>query len=101
MTVSVSLSHCFAVSLFLFLCSPLNFRILSHFNAKDYTVIFTYNTTHSLRLLGDSFVFPEKATDTCDLIDRLSSNSSLGYLADSHHSVVGMREIVRTRVSKK
>src|SRR6266542_4128202 len=54
-------------------------RILKHFNAneEDYTVIFTQNTTASIKLVGEIFPW----TDKC----------RYQYLRESHNSINGLR----------
>lgn len=63
------------------------YRVLRWFNTRpaEYDLVFTSGTTASLKLVGESFCFgePEQA-------------GSFVYLRDSHTSVLGMREIVRT-----
>ncbi|XP_049291674.1 molybdenum cofactor sulfurase [Anopheles funestus] len=63
------------------------YRILRWFNTRptEYGLVFTSGTTASLKLLGESFGFGEP--------DKVGS---FVYLRDSHTSVLGMREIVRT-----
>ena len=61
-------------------------RILKHFhvnNYDDYSVIFTSNCTASLKIVGEAFQFVD--------------NGSFYYLSDSHTSVLGLREIVKTK----
>uniref|UniRef100_A0A182W4P5 Molybdenum cofactor sulfurase n=1 Tax=Anopheles minimus TaxID=112268 RepID=A0A182W4P5_9DIPT len=64
------------------------YRVLRWFNTRpaEYGLVFTSGTTASLKLLGESFCFGE-APDAV---------GSFVYLRDSHTSVLGMREIVRT-----
>ncbi|XP_052901146.1 molybdenum cofactor sulfurase [Anopheles moucheti] len=63
------------------------YRVLQWFNTRpaEYGLVFTSGTTASLKLVGESFCFG--APDTA---------GSFVYLRDSHTSVLGMREIVRT-----
>ncbi|XP_050081080.1 molybdenum cofactor sulfurase [Anopheles maculipalpis] len=63
------------------------YRVLRWFNTRpaEYDLVFTSGTTASLKLVGESFCFGEP--------DRAGS---FVYLRDSHTSVLGMREIVRT-----
>lgn len=62
------------------------FRILGILNADadEYSVIFTSGATASLKLVGESFKFNE--------------DGAFFYLTDSHTSVLGMREIVQTKL---
>lgn len=60
-------------------------RILSFFNADplQYTVIFTHNASHALKLVGEAFPFHKSST--------------FALLADNHNSVVGIREYARRK----
>lgn len=62
-------------------------RILEHFKAaeKDYSVIFTHNATHALKLVGESFPF--------------NGNSRYVLTSDNHNSVNGIREYARIKGS--
>ncbi|XP_058063911.1 molybdenum cofactor sulfurase [Anopheles bellator] len=63
------------------------YRVLRWFNTRssEYSVVFTAGTTASLKLVAETFNF-----DTDD------KAGAFVYLRDSHTSVLGMREIVRT-----
>lgn len=60
-------------------------RVLGFFNASadDYTVIFTANATHALKLVGESYPF--------------SAGTQFLLTFDNHNSVNGIREFARTR----
>lgn len=63
-------------------------KILEWFNttSHEYSVIFTSGATASLKLLAETFDFGDP-----------SSGGSFSYLRDNHTSVLGMREIVKTK----
>uniref|UniRef100_A0A182QIQ3 Molybdenum cofactor sulfurase n=1 Tax=Anopheles farauti TaxID=69004 RepID=A0A182QIQ3_9DIPT len=65
------------------------YRVLRWFNTRssEYGLVFTSGTTASLRLVGETFGFNSNPN---------SAPGSFVYLRDSHTSVLGMREIVRT-----
>ncbi|GAB0094420.1 Molybdenum cofactor sulfurase [Sergentomyia squamirostris] len=67
------------------LIDQVRFRILKHFNtdSSSYSVIFTSGATAALKIVAESFEFSEK-------------HSQFRYLADSHTSVLGMRELVKS-----
>lgn len=58
-------------------------RVLTFFNAPadEYTVIFTANATHALKLVGESYPF--------------GAGDRLLLTADNHNSVLGIREFAR------
>uniref|UniRef100_A0A1I7ZWA5 MOSC domain-containing protein n=1 Tax=Steinernema glaseri TaxID=37863 RepID=A0A1I7ZWA5_9BILA len=79
-------------------------QVLEHFNAaKEYDIVFTAGTTHSLKLLAESFLFddtnaqPIASPNFANTIDEARDGSVFGYLTDSHTSVVGMRQIVQSK----
>ncbi|XP_044761496.1 molybdenum cofactor sulfurase 3 [Coccinella septempunctata] len=61
----------------------IRFRILQHFhtNSEEYTVIFTANTTSSLKLIAENF----------DFKSQNGQKGVLAHLEDNHTSVLGMR----------
>lgn len=63
------------------------YKILKWFNTTtdEYSVIFTSGATASLKLVAETFDFEDAST------------SSFLYLRDNHTSVLGMREIVKTK----
>ncbi|XP_073830105.1 molybdenum cofactor sulfurase [Musca autumnalis] len=65
------------------------YRILQHFNAdpSDYSCIFTANATAALKLLAETFNFG------CE--DNEKGN--FYYCQENHTSVLGMRELVKTK----
>uniref|UniRef100_A0A182N1H7 Molybdenum cofactor sulfurase n=1 Tax=Anopheles dirus TaxID=7168 RepID=A0A182N1H7_9DIPT len=67
------------------------YRVLRWFNTRssEYGLVFTSGTTASLRLVGESFGFSGDGGPD-------EPPGSFVYLRDSHTSVLGMREIVRT-----
>ncbi|XP_075155094.1 molybdenum cofactor sulfurase [Haematobia irritans] len=69
------------------LVDQVRYRILSHFNADPsvYNVVFTANATASLKLVGESFDFGTEET------------GSFYYCQENHTSVLGMRELVKTK----
>ncbi|VDD86748.1 unnamed protein product [Enterobius vermicularis] len=76
------------------------FRILQHFKvtADSHAVIFTSGATESLKLVAETFDFGKK-----HLIFQFFTNQTfIGggifvYMRDSHTSVAGMRELIRSR----
>ncbi|KHJ99490.1 MOSC beta barrel domain protein [Oesophagostomum dentatum] len=77
--------------------------VLEHFEvtAEQYAVVFTANTTHALQIVADSFSFGEKLSlDVYIGVASAGTGPTFAYLRDSHNSVVGMREIVKTKVTK-
>lgn len=82
------------------------FRVLRHFNVSpcEYAVIFTSNCTAALKIVGESFNF-QGSTDATQ--NGYISNSKhpnphseeplFAYLADNHTSVIGIREILKSR----
>ncbi|GMT32211.1 hypothetical protein PFISCL1PPCAC_23508, partial [Pristionchus fissidentatus] len=79
-------------------------RIYAHLHTTpdDYDLVFTFNTTHSIHIIAESFVFPPKEQPAGDphMVYSISDcrGPSYVYLLDSHTSVVGAREIVRDKV---
>ncbi|XP_035791000.1 molybdenum cofactor sulfurase-like [Anopheles albimanus] len=76
------------------------FRVLRWFNTRpaEYSVVFTSGTTASLKLLAEAFDFTS-AQDTASGEEPEQSSGQAGtfvYLRDSHTSVLGMRQAVRT-----
>lgn len=69
------------------LVDQVRYKILKSFNtsADEYSVIFTSGATASLKLVAETFDFDD------------SSNGCFSYLRDNHTSVLGMREIVKTK----
>lgn len=65
------------------LVSQARAKILSFFNAKDYTCVFTQNASAALKIVGESYPFDEK--------------SKLLLLSDNHNSVNGIREYCRSK----
>lgn len=65
------------------------FKILHwlHTTSDEYSVIFTSGATASLKILAESF----------DFGDSSSGAGCFSYLRDNHTSVLGMREIVKTK----
>lgn len=66
------------------LIDQVRYEILKSFNttSDEYSVIFTSGATASLKLVAESFDF---------------SNGYFSYLRDNHTSVLGMREVVKTK----
>ncbi|XP_040172837.1 molybdenum cofactor sulfurase [Anopheles arabiensis] len=64
------------------------YRVLRWFQTRpaDYSLVFTSGTTASLKLVAESFEFGQGDAEP----------GSFVYLRDSHTSVLGMRELVRT-----
>lgn len=64
------------------------YKILHWFNttSDDYSVIFTSGATASLKILAETFDFGDSSCSGC-----------FSYLRDDHTSVLGMREIVKTK----
>ncbi|CAI5454946.1 unnamed protein product [Caenorhabditis angaria] len=77
-------------------------RVLQYFNASsdDYFVVFTYNTTHSLKIVAENFKFTRTKTEEVSEISNIlyENQSQFAYLYDSHHSVIGLRNFVKNRV---
>lgn len=73
------------------LIDQVRFKILQHFNttSDEYSVVFTSGTTASLKLVAECFNF-NGSTEGSDVGVFL-------YLKESHTSVLGMREIVKTK----
>lgn len=82
------------------------FRVLRHFNVSpdEYAVIFTSNCTAALKIVGESFDFQGSTSETRN--DYTSHNKHpnsyseeplFAYLADNHTSVIGVREILKSR----
>uniref|UniRef100_A0AC35TFI9 MOSC domain-containing protein n=1 Tax=Rhabditophanes sp. KR3021 TaxID=114890 RepID=A0AC35TFI9_9BILA len=70
-------------------------RILHHFNvtSNQYSVVFTSGATASMKLIGECFDF--KGNNERTFVNCIDHNKScFAYLADSHTSLVGMRELV-------
>lgn len=69
------------------LIDQVRYKILKCFNttSDEYAVIFTSGATASLKLVAETFHFDNAST------------SSFLYLRDNHTSVLGMREIVKTK----
>lgn len=65
------------------------FKILHWFNttSDEYSVILTSGATAALKILSESFDFDESS----------QSDGCFSYLRDNHTSVLGMREIVKTK----
>lgn len=70
------------------LVDQVRYKILSHFNTTtdEYSVVFTGGATASLKLVAETFDF--------------GAAGSFVYLRDNHTSVLGMREVVRTKQIK-
>lgn len=70
------------------LVDQVRYKVLSHFNTTtdEYSVAFTSGATASLKLVAETFDF--------------GANGSFVYLRDNHTSVLGMREVVRTKQIK-
>ncbi|GMR30605.1 hypothetical protein PMAYCL1PPCAC_00800, partial [Pristionchus mayeri] len=79
-------------------------RIFAHLHTSpdDYDLVFTANSTHSIKIVAESFVFPKKEKPPGDpsMVYSLADckGPSYAYLLDSHTSVVGAREIMRDKV---
>ncbi|CAI2358176.1 unnamed protein product [Caenorhabditis sp. 36 PRJEB53466] len=80
-------------------------RILRHFNttSDDYFVVFTNNTTHALKIVAENFRFGRR-DQPISTVSEISSTllegpGQFAYLHDSHHSVVGLRHVVREKVN--
>jgi molybdenum cofactor sulfurtransferase len=89
------------------------YRVLQHFNTNfnDYSIIFTSGTTHSLKLVAESFKWADSSTKNDTSVpsqnrfrekeaekDTYSDGGSVGtfmYLQDNHTSVLGMRELAK------
>lgn len=69
------------------LIDQVRYRILNWLNttSDEYSVIFTSGATASLKLVAETFNFDDKST------------SLFLYLRDNHTSVLGMREMVKTK----
>lgn len=69
------------------LIDQVRYKILESFNTNtdNYSVIFTSGTTASLKLLAETFNFVDE------------NDGGFLYLRDIHTSVLGMREIIKTR----
>lgn len=67
------------------LVDQVRYKILKCFNttSDEYSVIFTSGATASLKLIAETFDF--------------GAHGSFSYLRDNHTSVLGMREIVKTK----
>lgn len=74
-----------------------SYRVLDHFHTSsdDYTVIFTFNATASLKIIADTFLFTKEDTD-----NTVSHPGHFVYTQDNHTSVLGMREIVAKKGAK-
>lgn len=78
---------------------------MNHFNASsdDYAVIFTSNCTAALKLLSESFSFRHDVdvVNECPLSKTVTnvkpSEPAFVYLVDNHTSVIGIREVVKSR----
>ena len=72
-------------------------RVLQHFgvSAEEYDVIFTSGTTAALQMVARNFCFSEQENNN----EKTDSNKAgrFFYLSDNHTSVLGMREVVRSR----
>ncbi|XP_059616786.1 molybdenum cofactor sulfurase 3 [Phlebotomus argentipes] len=68
------------------LIDQVRYRVLEHFNtdSSKYHVIFTSGTTAALKMVAETFDFD-------------GEKSQFRYLRDSHTSVLGMRELVKTQ----
>ncbi|KAI6191353.1 Molybdenum cofactor sulfurase [Aphelenchoides bicaudatus] len=66
-----------------------------HTSSEDYCVVFTHNTTHSLKIVAESFQYNSASLNTVmgTLADLANGKSTLLMLNDSHTSVLGMRQI--------
>lgn len=73
------------------LIDQVRYKILSSFNTTtdDYSVIFTSGATASLKIVAESFDFGSSSPD--------AGTGTFSYLRDNHTSVLGMREIVKTK----
>jgi len=58
-------------------------KVLSFFNAHDYTCVFTQNASAALKIVGESYPFNEKSTFLL--------------LSDNHNSVNGIREYCKNK----
>ena len=72
------------------LVDQVRYKILQSFNTNpdEYSVVFTFGATASLKLVAECFLFHAKSDD--------GERGQFRYLQDSHTSVLGMREIVST-----
>lgn len=68
------------------LIDQVRYKILKHFNStsSQYHVVFVSGTTTALKLVGECFDFGNE-------------NGNFVYVKDNHTSVLGMREVVRTK----
>jgi len=68
-------------------------QVLRFFNAnsQEYDIIFTSGTTGSLKLVAESFSFSSSNENNVP-----SNSGSFVYMKESHTSVVGMRECIKT-----
>ncbi|CAD6191167.1 unnamed protein product [Caenorhabditis auriculariae] len=76
-------------------------RVLRNFNTESsaYYVVFTANTSHSLKIVAENFSFRSTGGKDKEIQDHLVTDASqFAYFQDSHHSIVGLREIVREKV---
>ncbi|GMT05441.1 hypothetical protein PENTCL1PPCAC_27615 [Pristionchus entomophagus] len=79
-------------------------RIYKHLHTTpdEYDLVFTSNTTHSIHVIAENFVFPDKERPSGDPLMVYTLGDCRGpsyvYLLDSHTSVVGAREIVRDKI---
>ncbi|VDK42460.1 unnamed protein product [Anisakis simplex] len=76
--------------------------ILQQFNTNSdyYSVIFTLNATHSLKIVAECFDFGDVHSPGCHLTSKFDPNSGTPmfvYMNDAHTSVVGMRELIKIR----
>uniref|UniRef100_A0A8R1DRN8 Molybdenum cofactor sulfurase n=1 Tax=Caenorhabditis japonica TaxID=281687 RepID=A0A8R1DRN8_CAEJA len=75
-------------------------RVLRHFNTTidDYFVVFTQNTTHALKIVAECFKFDSENSNKklSTVSKKLTSEPfQFAYLYDSHHSVIGLRHVVK------
>ena len=61
-------------------------EIQNFFNAEEYEVIFTHNASHSIKIIGESFLFEK--------------DSKFISLFENHNSAIGIREL-RTKKDQK
>ncbi len=68
-------------------------QVLRFFNAssQEYDIIFTSGTTGSLKLVAESFAFSSSIAN-----HGPNNSGSFVYMKESHTSVVGMRECIKT-----
>ncbi|XP_076249383.1 molybdenum cofactor sulfurase [Calliopsis andreniformis] len=75
----------------------MRYVILDHFHTSsdEYTVVFTFNASTSLKIVAETFLFNKEETN-----NTISHPGHFVYIQDNHTSVLGMREIVAKKGAK-